>query len=94
MVLGGPAFVMMVKTTDFANLDHLAFCGSLHSSGLRGVLAERQVSTPVMVIGSVRRERTMQRAFAEDDDVIQTLPANVPNEPFDVGSLPRRSRRG
>ena len=92
MVLGSPAFVMMVKTTDFADLDHLAFCGSLHSSGLRGVFAERQVSAPVMVIGSVRRQRAMQRAFAEDDDVIRTLAANGPNEPFDVGPLPRRSR--
>jgi len=41
MVLGSPAFVMMMKTTDFANLDHLAFGGSLYSSGLRGVFAER-----------------------------------------------------
>src|SRR5512147_1137276 len=45
-----------------------------------------------MVIGSVRRERAMQRAFAEDEDMIQTLAANGPNEPFDVGPLPRRSR--
>ena len=41
MVLASPAFVMVVKTTDFANLDHLAFGGSLYSSGLRGVFAER-----------------------------------------------------
>jgi hypothetical protein len=41
----------------------------------------------------VRRERTMQRAFAEYDDIIQTLAANGPDEPFDIGPLPRRSRR-
>jgi hypothetical protein len=35
----------------------------------------------------------MQRAFAEDDDMIQALAANGPDEPFDVGPLPRRSRR-
>jgi hypothetical protein len=46
-----------------------------------------------MVIGSVRRERTMQRAFAQHDDMIQALAANGPNESFDVGSLPRRSWR-
>ena len=38
-----------------------------------------------MVIGSVRRERTLQRALTKDDDMIQTLAANGPNEPFDVG---------
>ena len=35
----------------------------------------------------------MQRVFAEDDDVIQTFTANRSNEPFDICSLPRRSRR-
>jgi hypothetical protein len=73
MVLGGPAFVVMMETTDFANLDHLASCWSMDSSGLRGVLAERQVSAPVMIIGSVPGERTMQGAFAEDDNMIQTV---------------------
>ena len=43
-----------------------------------------------MVISAVRRECPMQRAFAEYDDMIQALAANGPNEPFDVGPLPRR----
>ena len=93
VLLGGPAFVMMVQATHFANLDYLTFGGRLYTSGLRSVLAERQVSSPLMVISTIRRERTMQRALAEDDDGVQTLAANGPNEPFDVGSLPRRSRR-
>src|SRR5947209_713904 len=49
---------------------------------------------PLMVIGNVRSESTMQRALSEDDDVIQTLAANRSNEPFNVGPMPRRSRRG
>ena len=51
-LLGGAAFVMMVQTAHFTNLDHLTFCGRLYSSGLRGVFAERQVSSPLMVISS------------------------------------------
>src|SRR4029077_12238614 len=51
------------------------------------------MSAPVMVIASVGRESTMQRTLSEDDDVIQTLAANGPNEPFHVGPLPRRARR-
>ena len=38
-----------------------------------------------MVISAVRRECPMQRAIAEYDDMIQTLAANGPDEPFDVG---------
>jgi len=45
-----------------------------------------------MVIASVGRESTMQRTLSEDDDVIQTLAANGPNEPFHVGPLPGRTR--
>jgi hypothetical protein len=40
-LLGGATFVMMVQSTDFANLEHLAFGDRLYSPGLRGILAER-----------------------------------------------------
>jgi len=83
---------MVVPSTDFTNLDHLAFWGGLCSSEWRGVFAEREMSAPLMVIGNVRSESTMQRALAEDDDVIQTLAANRSNEPFNVGPMPRRAR--
>lgn len=46
-----------------------------------------------MVVSKIARERSMQRAFAEGDDMIQTLAANRPNQPFDICPLPRRSRR-
>jgi hypothetical protein len=42
IVLSGcSAIVMMVQTTDFPNLGHLAFSGSLYSPGVRGILGER-----------------------------------------------------
>ena len=34
-----------------------------------------------------------ERGFAEDDQMIEALPANGPNHTFDVGSLPGRPRR-
>ena len=37
---GCSAFVMMVQTTDFANLEHLAFGGRLYFPGLRGILGK------------------------------------------------------
>ena len=92
-VLGDAALVVMMQTAHFTNLDHSTLCWRLYSSGLRCVFVERQVSSPPMVISAVRRECPMQRAFAEYDDMIQALAANGPDEPFDVGPLPRRSRR-
>ena len=92
-VLGGAAFVVMMQTAHFTKFHHSTLCWRLYSSGLRCVFVERQVSSPPMVISAVRRECPMQRAFAEYDDMIQALAANGPDEPFDVGPLPRGSRR-
>src|SRR5262249_50296905 len=92
-VLGGAAFAVTMQTAHFTNLDHRTLCWRLYSSRLRCVFAQRQVSSPPMVISAVRRECSMQRVFAEYDDMIQALAANGPDEPFDVGPLPRRSRR-
>jgi hypothetical protein len=38
---GGSAFVMVVQTTDFGNLDYFTVGARLYSSGLRGVFAQR-----------------------------------------------------
>jgi hypothetical protein len=45
-VLRGAAFVVVMQTAHFTNLDHGALCWRLYSSGLRRVFAERQVSSP------------------------------------------------
>ena len=63
-VLGGAAFVVMMQTAHFTNLHHSTLGWRLYSSGLRCVFAERQVSSPPMVISAVRGECPMQRAFA------------------------------
>ena len=78
---------MMVQAAHFTNLDYFAFGGRLHRSESRGVLGERQMSSPLMVISKIGRERSMQRAFAEDDDMIQAFAANRPNQPFDIRPL-------
>ena len=67
---------MMVQAAHFTNLDYLAFGGGLHPSVSRGVIGERLMSSAVMVLWKLGRERSMQRAFAEDDDMIQASAAN------------------
>src|SRR6476659_5743312 len=85
---------MMMETTDFTNLDHRTFGAGLCPSELRGVFAQGQMSAPAMVIGNIRCESTTERALSEHDHVIETLAANGPNEPFDIGPLPGRARCG
>ena len=52
------------------------------------------MSAPAVVIANVSCEGLPQRSLSKDDHVIQALAANRTNEPFDVGPMPRRSRRG
>jgi hypothetical protein len=59
-----------------------------------GVFAERQVRAPAVVIRRIHSESTVQGAIAEHDHVVQTLTTKGTDDPFDVGPLPRRPRRG
>jgi hypothetical protein len=87
---GGLTFVVMMQASHFREFDHTSFCGPLYPSGLGRVFAERQVSSPLVTISAVRRQRAAERAFAENDDLVQALAANRANDSFHVGSLPRR----
>src|SRR3954470_1557449 len=48
------------------------------------------MSSPPMVIGEIRGQSSAERAFAEDNDMVQTLAADRANHTLDVGALPRR----
>ncbi len=47
-----------------------------------------------MVIGEIITEKPFEMAFVEEDDVIQTLPANATNDALGIGILPRAPRCG
>ncbi len=42
-----------------------------------------------MIIGEIITVEPFDMAFVEDDDVIQTLPANAANDTLGIGVLPR-----
>ena len=50
------------------------------------------MGSPVMVIGKVAGQEALQMPLMQDDHLIQTLPSDTPDEPFDIGILPRRAR--
>ena len=47
----------------------------------------------MVVIGEITAEKPFEMALIKDNSVIQTLPADTANEAFDIGILPRASRR-
>ena len=47
-----------------------------------------------MVVLKVYRQHTAQVMLIEDDDVIETFVPDRADDAFDIGVLPRRSRRG
>src|SRR5947209_4381783 len=50
------------------------------------------MGSPLVIISAVGGQRAAERAFAEDEDVVQALPPNRADDSFPVGSLPRRAR--
>ena len=58
----------------------------------RGVFVQRQVSPDFVVIGDVGCEDAVEVNLAEHDQMVETLPPDRADQPFDVSILPRRSR--
>lgn len=48
-----PAFVTMMQTADVCRLDNFTFGERLYSSLFRGVFVQQQVSSPMIVIGTI-----------------------------------------
>src|SRR3982750_2921384 len=80
----------MVQTTGLRNTDDAPPFGGLYRSWFGCVLVQRQVTAAVMVVVDKRLEMAGQAGLMEHDDVIQALPANGANHPFDIGALPGR----
>jgi hypothetical protein len=74
--------------------DNVAGRGRLHGAGLGAILAEREMRLALLVILKVCRQPTPQVLLIEDDDAVETFATERADDTFDVGVLPRRSRRG
>ena len=84
----------MVQTVDLWEGDNCASRGWLYGPRLGAILAEREMRAASVVVFKVCRQHTAQVPLIEDDDVIETFATDRANDAFDIGVLPRRSRRG
>src|SRR5674476_298326 len=78
--------IMVVKAAE----DRLRCDGAdaLNRAMERGVLVQRSMSSSLIIIG-ICAEDSAQVRFTKHDHVVQALPADRADEPFNIGILPR-----
>jgi hypothetical protein len=83
----------MMQATNLGNRYDATRRRLLHFPVRRRVLLQRQVRAAFMIIGQKRFQLAQQRYVVNNDQMVEALPANRPNHPFDVRPLLRYTRR-
>ena len=68
--------------------------GGSMTRGQGALSSKRAVGPGVVVVIEVARQDASEVGLVEHDDMIQTLAPDRADQPFDVGILPGRPRRG
>jgi hypothetical protein len=90
---GRAPLVAMMKATDLRNTHDGPPFRWLHRSFYGCVFVQGQVTAGVMVVVQEGLQIAGQAPLVEDNHVIQTFPANGPDDPFHIRALPRRAWR-
>jgi hypothetical protein len=80
--------VAVMQATNFGNRDDGAELRRLDRPSVGSILVERQVSASLVIVGEVRGEETSKVPLAEDDDVVEALAPDRPDESLGEGILP------
>src|SRR5437588_6169795 len=83
----------MMPATDFGNLHDAASLWELDGPDVRRILVEREMRASPVIVGEVAGQDAAQVAFAQNQNVIQTLAPDRADEPLREGILPRAVRR-
>ena len=86
------ARVAMMQTADFGDSQHSSPPRRLDDARKRGVVVQSVVRPSMVVIIEVRGQDAFAVGFVEHDDMIEVLPPDRADQPFDVGILPGRTR--
>jgi hypothetical protein len=84
----------MVQATDLWEGNNGTCRGWLYRTRLGAILVQREMSAASVVVLKVCRQHTAQVMLIEDEDVIEAFATDRADDAFDIGVLPRRSRRG
>src|ERR1700724_2417130 len=66
--------------------------GCSSGSAYCGAGVQREVRPELVVIRDVGCDDAAEMSLAEHDEMVETLPSDRADQPFDVSVLPRRSR--
>jgi len=81
-----------MQATDFGNLLDPARLGELDGPDVRRILVEREMRASPAIVGEVAGQDAAQVAFAENQNVIQTLASDRADEPLGERILPGAKR--
>src|SRR3989441_8449793 len=82
-----------MQATDFGNLHDPACLGELDGPDVRRIRVEREMRASPVIVGEVAGQDAAQVAFAENQNVIQTLASDRADEPLGERILPGAKRR-
>src|SRR5262245_38334240 len=91
--LGGAQLVSVMQPAQHRYRDDPARLRRLDRSGLRSIFLQCQVNAVLMVVFHECLEVPVQTSLVEPDQVIQALAADGADDPLDVSTLPRGTRR-
>ena len=83
---------MMMQAAHFRQGDHPAGFRGLDSAGVGAIHIEGKMGTKAVVIGDIRGEHAPEMPVVEDDDMIEHIATDTPDEPLAVGILPGTAR--
>lgn len=83
---------MMMEASHLRQGHHLAPFWWLDRSGLGAIHLEGKMGTKSVVIGDIRGEHSPEMPVIEDDDMIEHLATDTPDESLAVGIVPRTVR--
>jgi hypothetical protein len=84
----------MMQTADLGDGRHSSPPRRLDDAREESVVVQSAMRPRMVVIIEVAGQDALEVGFVDHDDMIQALPPDRADQPFDVGVLPRRPRRG
>jgi len=81
-----------MKSADLRSRNDAPGCWRLHFSRIRAAVVKGLMRAGRIVVREVPVQQTSEMPFVDHDDVIETFPANRPDDALGEGILPGRSR--
>ena len=69
--------------------DNIAGFRRSYGTTARRILRQRPICSPRMIVIQIRRQKSLEMPFVENDDVVEQFPAQGADPAFHISVLPR-----